>query len=419
METADNMNAETTRHSVSDLTSSETEVLVERFSRSGEGIAGRHRIQGALPGEVWRLSKTPKLVRAVPDRVDAPCPVFQTCGGCSLQHASDSFVADWKAQLIAAALRAHGLETEIRTTQTSPPRSRRRAGIAGRRTKKGVKLGFHARRTHEIVALEECHVLEPQITGALPLLQRMTRIAAPRAREIRLQVTSGPAGLDIDLRDTKPLDAALRGALAELATEGRVARLCVDGEMLFQAHPPHQVMGSARVVPPPGGFLQATAAGEGALVSAVLEIVSEAKPVVDLFAGCGTFALRLAERASVLAVEADRQALAALDAAWRGTAGLRPVRCARRDLFRRPLLADELAPFDAVVLDPPRAGAQAQTAELAKSRVDSIAYVSCDPVTFARDAAQLVSAGFRLNWIQPVDQFLWSDHVELAAAFSR
>jgi 23S rRNA (uracil1939-C5)-methyltransferase len=236
-------------------------------------------------------------------------------------------------------------------------------------------------------------------------------LGATRRRPLRLTVTAGPAGLDVDVRDGRALDAEARSRLAALADAADLARLSWDGEPVAVRRPPVQTMGRAQVVPPPGGFLQATAEGAAALVASAREAVGNARRVADLFAGCGTFALPLAEATEVRAVEADAAMLAALDAAWRGASGLRRIATEARDLFRRPLLAPEL--------DPPRAGAEAQARELARAKVGRVAMASCDPATFARDAAILVAGGYRLDWVRPVDQFRWSGHVELAAAFRR
>jgi 23S rRNA (uracil1939-C5)-methyltransferase len=223
----------------------------------------------------------------------------------------------------------------------------------------------------------------------------------------------------VDVGGGRALDGAVRGALAALTEAEDFARLAWEGEVVVTRRVPFQAMGTARVVPPPGAFLQATAEGERALVGAVRAAAGGARRVADLFAGCGTFSLPLAVGAAVLAVEGEAAMLAALAEAARRTPGLRPVRTEARDLFRRPLLAGELGGFDAVVIDPPRAGAEAQSRELARSGVPVIAAVSCDPASFARDAAILVAGGYRLDWVQPVDQFRWSGHVELAARFSR
>jgi len=331
-------------------------------------------------------------------------------------HASDSFVADWKTQVIATALAAQGLDVAIRPIATSPPRSRRRATLAGRRTKKGALVGFHARRSDTIVPITDCHVLAPVLMAAVPVLEDITRLGGSRAGVLSFAMTQTESGVDLRVTGGKPLDGPLRAALGGFA--GHFVRLTWEDEPIFAATSPLVRLGNAAVTPPPGAFLQATAHGEAALLSAVEEVTDGASRIADLFAGCGTFALPLARRAAVHAVEGEASLLAALDAGARHARGLKPVTTEMRDLFRRPMMVSELSAYDAVVIDPPRAGAEAQTRALAEARVPRIAAVSCNPVTFARDAAILTRAGYRLNWVQPVDQFRWSTHVELAASLT-
>ena len=398
------------------------EVTIDRLGREGDGIAGDLRVPLALPGERWRVEddgSAPALVEASPQRVVAPCPHFGSCGGCALQHAADGFVAAWKAGTIVRALQARRIDAPVRPTLTSPPRSRRRAVLAGRRTRKGATVGFFARRSEALVEVPGCLVLRPEILAARPMLATLTARGASRSGTLRLTVTSGPAGLDVAVAGGRPLDAGLREALAAVAGEADLARLTWDGETLALRRPPVQPIGRARVVPPPGAFLQATAEGATALTAAARMATGGAGRIADLFAGCGTLALPLAERAAVQAVEGEAAMSAALAEAARHTPGLRPVTATTRDLFRRPLLAAELADFDAVVIDPPRAGAEAQSREIARSGVPRVAAVSCDAASFARDARILLDGGFRLDWVQPVDQFRWSGHVELVAGFSR
>jgi 23S rRNA (uracil1939-C5)-methyltransferase len=396
------------------------EVTIERLGREGDGLGPDLRLPFALPGERWEVGAgEPRLLEASPERVAPRCRHFRACGGCALQHASDGFLAAWKAATIARALLARGLAAPLRPTLTSPPFSRRRAVLAARRTRRTVMLGFHGRRSEALVDIAECHVLRPEILAAKPALLRLAALGATRSTELRLTVTAGPAGLDVDAAGGRSLDVELRAGLAAVAEQAGFARLAWDGEPVAQRRPPFQSFGPARVVPPPGAFLQATAEGEAALLAAVREATAGATRIVDLFAGCGTFALPLAATAEVRAVEADAAMLAALAAGWRQAPGLRRVETEARDLFRRPLAAAELDRFEAAVIDPPRAGAEAQSRELARSRLARIAAVSCDPATFARDAGLLAEAGFRLDWVQPVDQFRWSGHVELAAQFSR
>lgn len=395
-------------------------VTIERLGRDGDGLADGHAVPFALPGESWDVAADPpRRLTAAPERVSPPCPHFGACGGCAVQHASDAFVAAWKRDTIVRALAARGLAADVRATVTSPERSRRRAVLAGRRTRKGVRLGFHARRSDTIAAIDGCRVLRPEIVDALPSLGPIVALAASRSSTLRLTVTTGPAGLDVDVSGGRPLDAQLRAAAAAAASAADLARLTWEGEALATLRPPVQRMGPALVVPPPATFLQATAEGEASLVAAVEEATAGARRIADLFSGIGTFALPLAARAEVLAVEGDAAMVEALAAAARGTPGLRRVVAASRDLFRRPILARELDGVDAVVIDPPRAGAEAACTELAASAVPVVAAVSCDAATFARDARLLVDGGYRLEWVQPVDQFRWSGHVEIAACFRR
>lgn len=401
---------------------------IERLGRRGDGVAigsdGRALAPLTLPGEEiegeaqdGRIA-SPRILTPSPDRVKPVCKHYRACGGCSLMHASEGFTAAWKAQVVEAALAAHGLRAPVTGMHISPPRSRRRAVLSGRRTKRGALIGFHARASDVIVELQECHVLHPEIMSALPILRQIVVAGASRSAEIGLTVIHGPAGLDVTARGGKSLDAALFQTLAGLADEGDLARLDWDGETITRRRPALP-MGRAQVVPPPGAFLQATAEGEAALLAVVKDMTLGAKRIVDLFAGCGTFSLPLAEMAQVHAVEGLAAPLAALDSAWRDTRGLQRVTTEIRDLARRPLMADELAGFDAIVIDPPRNGAEAQAREIAASGVPKIAFVACDPVNIAKDAAILTNDNYMLSRLHIVDQFRWSPHIEIVAEFRR
>lgn len=403
-----------------------TMLTIARLGHLGDGIApGPVFVPMALPGEVveglveGERMVEPKIVTPSPDRVKAPCRHYRTCGGCALMHASDAFVAGWKADVVRQALAAQGLAAPFRPTLTSPARSRRRATFSGRRTKSGAIVGFHGRRSGTIAEIGDCQILDPRLTALLPALEAITMAGGSRKAELALLATITDRGIDLAVRHGKPLDPALFADLARIAADADLARLGWGDEVVAMARAPAQRFGRADVVPPPGAFFQATAEGEAALVAAVVEAVGKGDPVADLFAGCGTFAFPLAERAEVHAVEGDAAMTAALDAGWRGAEGLHRVTTEARDLFRRPLLPDELNRYGAVVIDPPRAGAEAQSAEIAASRVPVVAAVSCNPVTFARDARILCNAGFRIDWVEVVDQFRWSPHVELSARFSR
>ncbi len=399
-------------------------VTVERLGHHGDGIGGGVFVPGALPGEVVeglpdgdRLREV-RIVTPSPDRVRPPCPHARSCGGCAVQHLRDAAVADWKAGIVAQALAGQGLAAEVRPILTSPPSSRRRATLAGRRTKAGAMVGFHARGSDLLVEGPQCHLLTPQLMAALPGLEALVRLGGARGAELALTVTGTANGPDVAVAGGKPAEAALLMEIARLAEAQGFARVTWNGGTAALRAPPVQRFGRAVVTPPPGAFLQATAEGEAALLAAVREALGGAARIADLFAGCGTFALPLAEGAEVAAVEGEAAMVAALDRGWRGAQGLRRVTATARDLFRRPLEPDELRGVDAVVIDPPRAGAEAQAQRLAAARVPVVAMVSCNPATFARDARILVDAGYRIDWVQPVDQFRWAAHVELAARLS-
>lgn len=399
--------------------------IINRLGHQGDGIAdGPVFAPRTLPGETVTGTRAGtaladiRIVTPSPDRVQPPCRHYRACGGCQLQHAADGFVADWKRQVVATALAGQGIAAaDLPPIVTSPAQSRRRATLAVRRTKKGALAGFHARASDIITDVPDCRLLDPGLIASFPMVQALAGAAASRTDTLAVTVTLSTVGLDVAVRGGRPLDGPLRITLAQFAQAQGLARLAWDDEVVAVLTPPAQRFGAALVVPPPGAFLQATPQGETALLDEVRRTVGPARRIVDLFAGSGTFTLPLAETAEMHAVEGAADMVAALDAGWRRAQGLKRVTTEARDLFRRPLLPDELKRFDAVVIDPPRAGAEAQVAELAQARLPVIAYVSCNPVTFARDARALVSAGYNLDRVQVVDQFRWSTHVELAAAF--
>ena len=398
-------------------------LTIESLTHLGLGRAsdGRSLLPRVLPGEEVDVAPdgTVRIITPSADRVTPPCRHFKSCGGCAMQHALDRFVADWKQDIVVKAVQARGLDTDLREIATSPARSRRRAKLSGRRTKKGAMVGFHARATGTLVQIPDCQLLTPALIASLPALEALTVLACSRKGEIDLTVTEAPLGADVLIETEKELVPQLRMELAALANQYGLSRLVWNDEPLVMINPPTQDFGGAAVVPPAGAFLQATKHGEATLLSAVEEITAQAGRIVDLFAGCGTFTLPLAKRAEVHAVEGAAPMLQSLDRGWRDGHQLRRVTTEARDLFRRPLETDELRRFDAAVIDPPRAGAEAQIATLAASEIGTVAMVSCNPVTFARDASTLVDAGFVMPWMQVVDQFRWSPHVEVVAAFTR
>lgn len=336
-----------------------------------------------------------------------------------MQHAADPFVANWKQTIVERALSAKGLKSTFRPIHTSPSRSRRRAKFSGTRTKKGALVGFHTRASGMIISVPKCELLRPELVNLLPSLERLATMSTSRKAEVSFTVTTTGSGVDVAVETQQTLTPQLRIELANFAQSNELARLTWNDETVVTLADPFQIFGKAKVTPPPGAFLQATEDGESALKSAVLETIKGASRVVDLFSGCGTFALPIAETAEVHAVEGEAEMLAALDRGWREASNLKRVTTETRDLFRRPLEPDEFKGVDAVVVDPPRAGAEAQTATLAKSSVPKIAMVSCNPVTFSRDVGVLIDAGYQLDWVQVVDQFRWSTHVEVAASLTR
>ena len=398
-------------------------LTIESLTHLGLGRAsdGQSLLPRVLPGEEVTVTQdgTTRVATPSTDRVAPPCRHFKSCGGCAMQHASDAFVADWKQDIVAKALAARGLSPDMRAVLTSPPQSRRRAKLSGRRTKKGALVGFHGKASNSLIAVPDCQLLLPQLMESMPALEALTVLACSRKGEIDLTVTAAAAGVDVLIGTEKELTPQLRVTLAALANQYGLSRLTWNDEPVVVITPPAQNFGGTSVVPPAGAFLQATLHGEASLLSAVLEITKGAKNVIDLFSGCGTFALPLAKHAEVHAVEGESAMLAALDRGWRGGHQLKRVTTQTRDLFRRPMEPDELRHYDAAIIDPPRAGAEAQIETLAASNVKTIAMVSCNPVTFARDAQTLVNAGFSMPWAQVVDQFRWSPHTEVVAPFTR
>jgi 23S rRNA (uracil1939-C5)-methyltransferase len=379
---------------------------IVRIAARGDGVteSGRH-VAFAAPGDTVDAAGA---ITPGPHHATPPCRHFPDCGGCQLQHVDDEAYRAYLVDRVAGALAAQSVAVpEIRAPHLSPPRSRRRAALKAA----GGSIGFNAAASHRIVDMRECHILRPELFALVaPLRRLLTR----RAEAI---LTVADQGVDLLLTGVAADDLAAAESLGAFAAEHRLARLSLDdgygAQTLWEPAPVTITLGGVPVALPHGAFLQATADGEAALVEAVREAVGEAGAVADLFAGLGTFALSLDAR--VYAPEAARNAALALKAA----AGGRAVFVEHRDLYRRPLDTAELDRFGAVALDPPRAGAEAQVENLASSQVPRIAYVSCNPATFARDAKRLVAGGYRLDWVRPVGQFRWSVHVELAACFSR
>jgi 23S rRNA (uracil1939-C5)-methyltransferase len=386
---------------------------IVRIAAKGDGVteSGRHVAFG-VPGDT--LLEDGSLA-AGPHHQQPPCRHFPECGGCQLQHVDDEAYRGYLVSRVSTALAQHDLTTVIRDPHLSPSNSRRRASLRALRVGQGAIIGFNAAKSHRIVDMQENHILRPELLELVkPLRGLLAKFLRPK-RTAEVQLTLLDQGVDVLLKGVAPEGYEAMEALTAFCEQHRLARLSIDQgvgpEGLYEPVPATTTLAGRPVVFPVSGFLQATADGEEALVSAVREAVGDSRTTADLFAGLGTFALAL--RGKVYAAEASRDAVAALKRAA-------PIVSAEhRDLYRRPLDRSELKNFEGVVLDPPRAGAEQQAEELATSGVDRIAYVSCNPATFARDAKLLVDGGYKLDWVRPVGQFRWSTHVELAAAFSR
>jgi 23S rRNA (uracil1939-C5)-methyltransferase len=409
------------------------QIAIARIGHRGDGIAetpaGPIYVPYTLPGETVEVEPWPghpdrrHLVRvdaASAERIAPICPHFGICGGCALQHWSAARYRDWKRALVVEALAQAGLDAPVADLLDAHGEGRRRAVFHARRgTHDVLEVGFAALKAHQVVAIDRCPVLAPALKGSIEAAWAIAETLGRERKPLDIQVTATEAGLDVDLRGSGPLTAARTTELAQVAERHRLVRLTRHGELVAQRAAPAVTIGRARVLLPPGAFLQATAAGEAALAALVAGHCEGAAKIADLFAGVGPFALRLAECARVIAADQDSEAIAALKRAAAATPGLKPVETQLRDLFRRPFVPVELKTFDAVVFDPPRQGAQTQARELAASTVPLVVAVSCNPATFARDARILVDGGYRLMQVTPVDQFRYSAHVELVARFER
>lgn len=408
----------------------EREVEIARLGASGDGVAegadGPIYVPFALPGERVRIAVTPGGDRALllavlkpsPERIEPVCPHFGVCGGCALQHLESGAYLDWKRAIVVAALKARGLEAHVEKVRPVPLGSRRRASLALGRGKDGTRIGYRRARSHQLIDIAVCPVLSPRIVARLAKLKAALAPLLGGKREARVSVTETLGGLDLVLEGARPKAAALGTFAGEAASLG-VARLTIDGESIGPVRAPEIELAGVSVRLPPGAFLQASSEAEAVMAGLVRDGVGDAKRIADLFAGLGTFTFALARQAAVDAFEQDEAALHALAEAARKTPGLKPVRTFARDLFRAPLGAKELNAYEAVVFDPPRAGAAAQATMLAKSDVPRVVAVSCDPGTLARDLRILVDGGYRVVRIVPVDQFLFSPHVEVVAHLER
>ena len=419
--------------------SHESVITIDRLGGQGDGIAmveGRTvYVAYGVPGDRVRVrlgkprgqgltAEILALEQAGSARREPPCAHFGPCGGCALQHVDDGLYAELKRGRLLEALRHQGLgEAPVGPLVRTPAGSRRRITLAARVAKGGAVLGFHAHESHDIVDLRECHVMHSALAALIAPLREMLGRELRAGAKAEVTATATATGIDLLIRADHRPGRDSRVALADFAGAQKLARLSwqaakEEPEPVAQHRTPQVLFGGVAVDPPPGAFLQASAEAERAMTDLVVAAAGGAKRIADLYAGCGTFTFPLSKTAKVHAVEGDKDSLAALSAAAR-RGSLGRITSERRDLARNPLQPDELKPFDCVVFDPPRAGAKAQTEMLAKSRVPAVVAVSCDPGSFARDARILVDGGYRLEPVTPIDQFVWSAHVEIVAVFRR
>ncbi len=420
------------------------QLTIDHLGARGDGVAltpdGPVYVEHALPGEVVDVEisgnrgRLLSVAQASPQRRAQDC-AWQTdaaparCGGCVARHMAPDLYAEWKTGAVRAALQRAGVADALRPMVDARGLGRRRVTLHGRVSPGKPAAGFMAPRSHDLIAIDRCLELEPGLDRAPTVATALTRLLASFGKPLDIQLTATQAGLDVDIRGLgeknlgqknlgKQADAT-RLRLVDMAEKLDLARLSLHGDVLVERRPPLIAMGKAQVVPAPGGFLQATAEGEQVLADLMLAAIGKVKRVADCFSGCGPFALRLAEQAEVHAIELEAPARAALDRAFRAAQGLKRVTTEKRDLFRRPLFPQEIDRFDALVLDPPRAGAEALTQQIAAARIGKVVYVSCDPATFARDAAILTGGGFTVASVTPVDQFRYSAHTEVIGVFER
>jgi len=407
------------------------DVTVETVGTKGDGLARlvdgtRVAIPFGLPGEIYRLDPGDtahhERLSTSPDRVSPTCRHFGTCGGCIVQHWAPEAVRGWKRQRIETALARAGLQAEVATTLDAHGAGRRRVTLHIRHRDGDTRAGFMRAASHDLIDLDQCPLLVPELAPAPDLARGIGHIMRGINKPMDLQVTASAEGLDCDLRGCGPLPEPLRKKLIDFAVSRDLARLTLHGERLVEARIPRiafEDRPEMLAFLPAGSFLQATARAEAQLADLARQALGKAKNVVELFCGLGPFGLRLARDMKVSAFDSDAGAIDAFNRSLRAHPGGKPATAEARDLFRRPLFAPELKPYDAALLDPPRQGAEAQIRELAKSKIPLVVYISCDPETFARDAKALVAAGFRLGEVTPVDQFRHSTHIELVASFRR
>jgi 23S rRNA (uracil1939-C5)-methyltransferase len=409
-------------------------LVIDHVGHRGDGVALADReaiyVPYTLGGETVEVAPVPghhpdrrrllAVEHASEARIAPFCPHFTVCGGCAIQHWEIERYRAWKREIVIETLAQAKIECDVAPLIDAHGLGRRRITLHARMgTHEVLKVGFAAANSHDIIPVDRCPILAPGLGGALDAGWALAEPLISIGKPLDIQITAADNGLDVDVRGSGPLQAKMIATLSRLAEQHRLARLTRHGELVLMRTPPMITIGTSRVTLPPGSFLQATAAGEEALAVLVSGHCQRAKHVADLFCGVGPFALRLATKSQISAFDSDAGAVMALQKAAMATSGLKPVKTEARDLFRRPLMPQELRDFDAVVFDPPRQGAQAQALQLAASKVPVVVAVSCNVATFARDARILIDGGYRMEGVTPVDQFRHTAHVELVAKFAR
>ncbi|WP_208440370.1 class I SAM-dependent RNA methyltransferase [Bartonella raoultii] len=404
-------------------------VIIDHMGTNGHGVTktlhGFVYVPFTLPGECAEIAVHGKYATLIalkeksPERIDALCQHFGECGGCMLQHWHIDSYNEWKRQLVIDALKEYKLDCAVSALRGCNPYSRRRMTLTASMTPQGQRVGLNRHLSHEIVSLKECPVSSLEIISKLDDIRKLCAILSNDAKRFHITITHIANGLDVAFSGCIIRHESLRQRMVHTALACGITRLSVEGEVLIEQEKPLVYFEDVCVEFPAGGFLQATSEAENMMGDLVLTHVKKARKALDLFSGLGTFTLRMAKKMNVHAVESDEKALKNLESAARLATGLKTVTCEKRDLFRRPLSVRELECFDAVVFDPPRAGAEAQVRELAKTTIPRVVAISCNPVTFARDLSLLVAGGYRVEKIIPIDQFLWSPHVETIALLSK
>ena len=409
-------------------------LVIDHVGHFGDGVAladGQNvYVPYTLGGETVEVAAVPghhpdrrrllQVERASPERVTPFCQHFGICGGCAIQHWETERYRAWKRDLVVETLAHAKIACEVDPLIDAHGLGRRRITLHARMgTHDVLKVGFAAVSSHDIIPIDRCPILDPGLSGALDAAWAIVEPLISTGKPLDIQITATDSGLDVDVRGSGPLPATMIATLSRVAEQHRLARLTRHGELVLMRTPPTIAIGSAQVTLPPGSFLQATVAGEEALAALVSGHCTRARHIVDLFCGVGPFALRLAAKSRISAFDSDAGAITALQKAATSTSGLKPVKAEARDLFRRPLMPQELRDYDTVVFDPPRQGAQAQVQQLAASKIPVVVAVSCNVATFVRDARILIDGGYKIEGVTPVDQFRHTPHVELVARFTR